>query len=287
MELSKCLAKLPFRHLLIIARQHQIYRGQNPSKAELVDRLTVALLRPDVINRALQRLSHAQREALDAVVAAGGELPWRDFRQRFGDIRPYRPWREEAPERPWEAPISPAEALWFRGLIYRLPRRPRSGQQVRIVIPDALLERLPRPEAPAVGDAAVADATPVGEAGVAPGLRRPAGLGFRVEARLAGFCDPVLSIHFFYQAGLYNDAYTAANAVQWQLGLFCHILQCRWCLHLGQDLFSRDAQRSIRIDAGHGDTSPRGLSSRSTNLYIRSRPPPVPRHPRLSWAAGR
>jgi hypothetical protein len=100
MKLKSCLTALPFRNLRVIARLLDVKRGQNTPKTVLVERLTTALL-----------------DTADALVAAGGEMPWRVFRERFGDIRPYRPWRDDAPDRPWETPISPAEALWFRGLM--------------------------------------------------------------------------------------------------------------------------------------------------------------------------
>jgi hypothetical protein len=117
MKLKSCLTALPFRNLRVIARLLDVKRGQNTPKTVLVERLTTALLDTAVLERALQQLAPDERAVLDALVAAGGEMPWRVFRERFGDIRPYRPWRDDAPDRPWETPISPAEALWFRGLM--------------------------------------------------------------------------------------------------------------------------------------------------------------------------
>jgi len=146
MKLQSCLAQLPFRNLRVIAQLLDVRRGQNTPKAALVERLTTALLDTRVLERALEQLSADERAVLDALVAAGGQMPGRVFRERFGDIRPYRPWREDAPDRPWETPISPAEALWFRGLIYRFPRRPQTTYEVRVLIPDELLERLPPPQ---------------------------------------------------------------------------------------------------------------------------------------------
>lgn len=155
MKLQDCLAKLPFRNLLVIARLLDVRRGQNTPKAELVERLTRSLQRVTVLERALQQLTDDERQALDALIAAGGEMPWMVFQEHFGDLRPYRPWRADAPRRPWETPISPAEGLWFRGLIYRLPRHPRTTYDVRVLIPEELLERLPSPSKPPVADAAV------------------------------------------------------------------------------------------------------------------------------------
>ncbi|MFQ5859689.1 MAG: hypothetical protein ACE5LU_29185, partial [Anaerolineae bacterium] len=155
MKLRDCLANVPYRGLLIIARVHNVYRGQNPPKAELVERLTLALQRPEGLTRALEQLTPDERQALDALITAGGRMPWPAFRERFGDIRPYRPWQEDAPRRPWEDPVSPAEGLGFLGLIYRFPRRPRADHEVQVLIPEELLRLLPAPAEPAVTGSAI------------------------------------------------------------------------------------------------------------------------------------
>lgn len=56
--------------------------------------------------------------ALEAVVQAGGKMPVSAFARQFGDVRQMGPGRLER-EEPWLAPENPAEALWYRGLLYR------------------------------------------------------------------------------------------------------------------------------------------------------------------------
>ncbi|MFQ5858293.1 MAG: WYL domain-containing protein [Anaerolineae bacterium] len=149
-NLEACLTAMPIRHLWAIARCHDIPCDHALRKVQVVDKLAAELRRPGVIGTALERLSDAERQALDALVAAGGRIPWPTFREQFGEIRPHRPWQDDAPREPWRNPISPAETLWFLGLVYRLPRRPRSGQTVYALIPSDLLTLLPAPEGPAI-----------------------------------------------------------------------------------------------------------------------------------------
>ena len=60
----------------------------------------------------------AEREALRTLLTAGGTLPVANFSQRFGSIRSVGPARLER-EQLWRNPISPAENLWYLGLLYR------------------------------------------------------------------------------------------------------------------------------------------------------------------------
>ena len=49
---------------------------------------------------------------------AAGSLPRHLFEARFGPIREYRPWRAESPQAPWRDPASPAETLYYLGLVF-------------------------------------------------------------------------------------------------------------------------------------------------------------------------
>ena len=64
------------------------------------------------------RSAAAGADALRALLAAGGTLPVANFSQRFGSIRSVGPARLER-EQLWRTPISPAENLWYLGLLYR------------------------------------------------------------------------------------------------------------------------------------------------------------------------
>ena len=66
----------------------------------------------------LNYLPPEEASALQAVVEAGGQMPVGAFARQFGDVRQMGPGRLER-EEPWLAPDNPAEALWYRGLLYR------------------------------------------------------------------------------------------------------------------------------------------------------------------------
>lgn len=85
------------------------------------------------------------------MLAADGALPVHPFAQRFGTIRPYRPWRKDEPaaDAPWLAPISTAETLWYLGLIFRDPPQPQPGQVQHYVLPADLRPVLAAHLAPA------------------------------------------------------------------------------------------------------------------------------------------
>jgi hypothetical protein len=65
------------------------------------------------------------------------------FTAAYGLVRPYRPWRANAPRHPWKQPASLAEKLWYLAFIEITP----SGRR-RVCLPAevlALLPPLPRP----------------------------------------------------------------------------------------------------------------------------------------------
>lgn len=66
----------------------------------------------------LNYLPTEESDALQAVAQAGGKMAVGAFVRQFGDVRQMGPGRLER-EEPWLAPDSPAEALWYRGLLYR------------------------------------------------------------------------------------------------------------------------------------------------------------------------
>lgn len=143
MQLQDCLNNYPYRTLTVIARLWQIVGLRNVKKNKLIERLTESLLDVNALAKTLQQLSPDAINALQALINAGGTLPWLDFRQRFGDIRPYRPWDNEQKNNYDLTSASPAEQLAYLGLIYRHPRRPKPAQTQEIIIPSDLLPLLP------------------------------------------------------------------------------------------------------------------------------------------------
>ncbi|MCA9973915.1 MAG: hypothetical protein KC425_27070, partial [Anaerolineales bacterium] len=66
----------------------------------------------------LQYLPPEEGEALRALIAAEGRLPVATFSRQFGEVRQMGPGRLER-EEPWFDPVNVAEALWYRGFLYR------------------------------------------------------------------------------------------------------------------------------------------------------------------------
>ena len=96
----------------------------------------------------IDALPAGEQSALNALLAAGGRLLAAPFFRRFGDIRPLGS-GSLARQAPWLEPTGPAEALWYRGLLFRTFERTGLGSQEFAYLSDDVRERLPVPAAPA------------------------------------------------------------------------------------------------------------------------------------------
>jgi len=92
-------------------------------------------------------LSSEEQAALGFLRAVGGAVAWLTFTRRWGPVRDMGPGRM-ARERPWEAPVSVAESLWYRGLVFRTVVEGPTGLYDAALIPDDLLPLLPVPSVP-------------------------------------------------------------------------------------------------------------------------------------------
>jgi|GEM_PF-1307449 len=138
--LHDCLAAASWRRLLAIMAGHGLPCSTRWLKADLIAALYPHLLDPTTWRQRIPELSAAARSALDTLLQSGGALPAVTFLATFGQIRPHRPWREAVPEpAPWQAPASPAERLWYLGLIYLDPPASGPGTVQRVLIPAELL----------------------------------------------------------------------------------------------------------------------------------------------------
>jgi len=118
-------------------------------QSEAVDRLAAALVDPLSVRVALARLSPGALAALVSLVSAGGRLRAPQFTRTYGQIRPVGPGRLER-EALWQKPDSPAEELWYAGLIVRAFAEDRGGPGEFVFLPNDLLPLLPKagPEPP-------------------------------------------------------------------------------------------------------------------------------------------
>ena len=86
-------------------------------KASCVAELQQTLSSLDMA-REINFLPLEDAKALADLGAQGGRIPVAAFARDFGDVRLMGPGRLER-EEPWLDPTSPAEALWYRGVLYR------------------------------------------------------------------------------------------------------------------------------------------------------------------------
>jgi hypothetical protein len=99
---------------------------------------------PATARNAWEALPPDQREALEALLVSGGQLPLKVFSRQFGDIRAMGPGRMVR-ERPWQHPISPAEGLWHKGLVFRSFELEAEEAYEVALVPKELQQWLPTP----------------------------------------------------------------------------------------------------------------------------------------------
>jgi hypothetical protein len=103
--------------------------------------LAEALCDAALVEEVVSTLPADGRTALDALVGAGGRMPWVNFARRFGDIREMGPGRRDR-EQPHLHPASAADILWYRALIAKSFFETDKGPQEFAYIPDDLLMAL-------------------------------------------------------------------------------------------------------------------------------------------------
>jgi hypothetical protein len=143
-DLRRFLVDYDMAMLRVLARNRGISLTTNVH-AEAVDHLAQALLVPLSVRTALAHLSPPARQALEALLAAGGQMRAPHFARSFGHIRPIGPGRLER-EAPWQKPASPAEELWYAGLLFRGFFDDVGGPGEFVTVPNDLRPLLPHPQ---------------------------------------------------------------------------------------------------------------------------------------------
>ncbi len=170
-NLHRCLIDCDMAMLRAIAQRRGIELTSNRQR-EVVEQLAEVLAQPESMADVLETLRPQEREALESLVSEGGRKKTHIFFRQYGEIRPFGPGRLER-ERPWESPISaaegpvlsPAEGLWYSGLVYRAFDEVEGQTSEFIFVPQDLLPLLPGVEkeppalAPAVAPAVVKTAS--------------------------------------------------------------------------------------------------------------------------------
>ncbi len=146
-SLRQCLLDTDPVVLRVIATRWSIdLTGVKPR--DLAEQIETTIGTPARAAVVIDDLPQSEQDALRALLAAGGTLPVANFSQRFGSIRSVGPARLER-EQLWRTPISPAENLWYLGLLYRgFEQLPSGAMREVFFAPAELLPLLPLLKAP-------------------------------------------------------------------------------------------------------------------------------------------
>lgn len=145
--LQQCLLDADPARLEVIARR---WRADElpPRRGDAAALLAARMQTPGLLEEVWEALSADERQALTVLKAAPG-IAWPTFTRRWGEVRVMGPGRL-ARERPWEAPVSPAESLWYWGLVFRIVTEGPQQLVEVAYLPRELADRLPAspPSAP-------------------------------------------------------------------------------------------------------------------------------------------
>lgn len=141
-DLSQSLQGRDLGHLRIIAGLWGLEFSAPDARVGL-QRLVPLLQDQQLLAETIQLLPQAAQAALEEILRSDGRMPWGLLVRRYGAVREMGAARRDR-ERPYEnASASPAEALWYRGLIGRAFFDTPSGPEEFAYIPDELLALMP------------------------------------------------------------------------------------------------------------------------------------------------
>ena len=173
--LQRTLEDYDLGHLRIIA---ELWGFDSPSASarQVAEPLAKQMLDPSSVQEIVQSLPPNVRQTLTYIQSHGGQAPLSDLIRIYGPLREMGAARRDR-EKPWRAPESPLESLWYRGLIARAFADSETGPLEFAFIPSDLANILPQPprrireplghpaEAPSIriatSSAAVDDATTI------------------------------------------------------------------------------------------------------------------------------
>jgi hypothetical protein len=107
-----------------------------------VENLISVMLDQQNVDEVVETLPAEARKALEELLAHNSRIAWPRFAKRFGEVREMGPGRRDR-ERPYLQPISPAEMLWYRGLVARAFFEGPDGPEEYAYIPDDVVPFLP------------------------------------------------------------------------------------------------------------------------------------------------
>ncbi len=110
-------------------------------KNEAVAALAQALARLNM-QQEMHFLPPEEAAVLEELIAQGGRAPVATFNRSHGEVRMMGPGRMER-EEPWLDPVSPPEALWYRGFLYRAFDETAEGMLEFYYVPEEMLSQFP------------------------------------------------------------------------------------------------------------------------------------------------
>ncbi|HET89518.1 MAG TPA: hypothetical protein ENN99_02080 [Chloroflexi bacterium] len=149
-SLNQCLLDTNTVRLRVISQFWDVELATH-RRREMAAQMAQAMAHPDRIASVWDALPDDQRQALDALLSHGGRMPLRIFAREWGVIRPMGPGKLER-EKPWRDPVSPAEGLWYKGLVFRAFDQDAEETYEILFVPPELERHLPtdRPPHPPV-----------------------------------------------------------------------------------------------------------------------------------------
>jgi hypothetical protein len=137
-DLIHSLQNRDIGHLRIVAELWGV-EIESPETEAALKELSAALLDRELVHEITGSLPLEARAALEALVQAGGRLPWAAYARQFGELREAGPGRRDR-EQLHLQPISAAEALFYRALLARAFFDTPNGLQEFAYIPDDLFQ---------------------------------------------------------------------------------------------------------------------------------------------------
>jgi hypothetical protein len=144
--LLQCLLDTDLIRLQVIAHFWDVDLTANRQR-DVAAQLAEAMSTSEAITSAWDALPDDQRQALESLLAAGGQVPSRVFARQWGETRTMGPGRLER-EQPWQEPASPAEGLWYKGFISSAFEQGPEGTYAVVFVPPELQAHLPVPPTP-------------------------------------------------------------------------------------------------------------------------------------------
>jgi hypothetical protein len=146
--LQQCLLDADLIRLRAIARFWDVELTASRQR-DIALQLAEAMAAPQAVAAAWEALPDDQRQALEALLAADGRMPFKVFVREWGEVRAMGSARMER-ERPWREPVSPVEGLWYRGFVSRAFEQGSEGTYEVMFVPRELRGHLMAAPAPSV-----------------------------------------------------------------------------------------------------------------------------------------